>query len=266
MQVNSLKNKLNIRYFLYEIVHHCNLDCKCCDHCSPLAEPEFVNLKHYKKDLEKLKKTINIINSIGIMGGEPLLHPDFLEIVKITRKVLKYTVIFIYTNGICLQNKDTKFWQTLSKEKANIIITKYNLNINYSELEITARQHGVYISYENRNKQKDEFNKIKFDINGDMDIEYSHSHCFHAEHCATLENGVLYKCPIVPAARHFNKYFNKNLSVVEEDGIDLYKKHSNEEILSYFKNPIPFCRYCDIRERDKMIKWEISKKNIQEWT
>lgn len=266
MQVNLYQNKLNIKYFLYEIVHHCNLNCKGCDHCAPIAEPEFVDLERYKKDLEKIKKTFHIIDSIGVMGGEPLLHPDFLEIVKITRKVLKYTGIFIFTNGICLKDKDDKFWKALGKEKANFIITRYNLDLNYRNIEATARQHGVYISYENGNKLKNEFNKIRLDLNASMDAEYSHTHCFQAQFCPTLENGILYRCPIVPAARHFNKYFNKNLIVSKGDGIDLYKRPKKEEILSYFNNPIPFCRYCDIKERDKMIKWEISKKDIQEWT
>lgn len=56
MAIEQIKNKLKLQYFLYEIVHNCNLNCKGCDHCSPIADEEYVNLKQFKEDLKKLKK------------------------------------------------------------------------------------------------------------------------------------------------------------------------------------------------------------------
>ncbi|MBQ8887474.1 MAG: 4Fe-4S cluster-binding domain-containing protein [Candidatus Gastranaerophilales bacterium] len=85
MGIELINNKLHLQYFLYEIVHHCNLNCKGCDHCAPIAEEEYVELKQYKNDL----KHFNEINAFAIMGGEPLLHPYINEIVKISRKILK---------------------------------------------------------------------------------------------------------------------------------------------------------------------------------
>lgn len=266
MQVELVGSKLKIKYFLYEIVHHCNLNCKYCDHCSPIAEQEFVDLKQYKNDLKKIRKTFNIIQSMGIMGGEPLLHPKFLEILKISRKILPYTALLIFTNGICLKDKDDKFWKLCGKLGVNIVITKYKLDINYKEYEEKALSYHVPLFYENRNKLKDEFNKIKFDLSGQMDKVDSHNNCYHAQFCPTLENGILYKCPIIPASRHFNKYFNKNMIITVSDGINLYNKNSKEAILKYFKEPLLFCRYCDVKERNNAKKWEISKKDIKEWT
>ena len=56
MQVVVENNKINLKSFLYEIVHHCNLNCNYCDHCAPIAEPEFVDINTYKNDLKHLKK------------------------------------------------------------------------------------------------------------------------------------------------------------------------------------------------------------------
>ena len=117
MGIALINNKINMQYFLYEIVHHCNLNCKGCDHCAPIAEEEFVNLKQFENDLKKIKKTFNSINAFSIMGGEPLLHPQLIEIIKISRKILKKTVILIYTNGINLENQPEKFWEICKKNK-----------------------------------------------------------------------------------------------------------------------------------------------------
>ncbi|MBQ8887473.1 MAG: hypothetical protein IJY61_07230 [Candidatus Gastranaerophilales bacterium] len=76
----------------------------------------------------------------------------------------------------------------------------------------------------------------------------------------------MYKCPLVPASRHFNKYFNKNLIITTRDGLDLSKKLKHEEIVEYFEKPILFCKYCNMEDREENKKWGISKKEITEWT
>jgi len=75
MLIKSDGTNLNLLYFLYEIVHHCNLNCKGCDHCAPIAEEEFVSVEQIIKDLTLLKSRFFNIFQLGIMGGEPLLHP-----------------------------------------------------------------------------------------------------------------------------------------------------------------------------------------------
>ena len=84
--------------------------------------------------------------------------------------------------------------------------------------------------------------------------------------CHQLENGILYKCPIVPASRHFNKFFGTNIVVSEQDGVNLNKRLKKEEIIEYFEKPIPFCKYCNMGEREENKEWGISKKDITEWT
>ena len=266
MNIQYENKKLKTNYFLYEIVHHCNLNCKGCDHCAPIAEEEYVDIKTYKKDLEQMKKHFDFIGSIGIMGGEPLLHPKLNEIIKITRKILKHTEILIFTNAIELKNQPKIFWETMKKEKALIVITKYNLNINYSEIEQIAKQYRVIILYENERKIKNEFHKICYNEQGTEDIEQSHRNCFHRQFCTTLENGKLYKCPIIPASRHFNTFFNKNIEVTDEDSINIHTKLKKEEIYNYFNKPINFCRYCNMNGRTIAQEWGISKKEITEWT
>lgn len=45
---------------------------------------------------------------------------------------------------------------------------------------------------------------------------------------------------------HFNKFFDKNIPLVDKDGIDIYKAKSMKEILEFLSKPIPFCGYCKV--------------------
>lgn len=62
---------------------------------------------------------------------------------------------------------------------------------------------------------------------------------------------------------HFNKFFDKNIPLVDKDGIDIYKAKSMKEILEFLSKPIPFCGYCKVNGRTFGHKWGISKKIFQ---
>ena len=57
------------------IVDHCNLNCNCCNHFSPIADPWFIELKDFKNQLINLKNNVLNIKNFLILGGEPALHP-----------------------------------------------------------------------------------------------------------------------------------------------------------------------------------------------
>ena len=66
------------------ITYNCNLACRPCSRACFLQETHTENMDF--KDLGKLKKQLDKINwelrHILITGGEPTLHPNFLEIVE----------------------------------------------------------------------------------------------------------------------------------------------------------------------------------------
>ena len=81
-----------------------------------------------------------------------------------------------------------------------------------------------------------------------------------------LKNKKIYTCTVAPNIEHFNKYFNKNLPLCDNDGIDIYKVKSIDEILEFLSKPIPFCKYCNVNGRTFGHEWRRSEKLIEEWT
>lgn len=85
------------------INNYCNLKCEYCFASNMLREkPKFMTLVEFKLILMFLSKTRE--KYLGIIGGEPTLHPDFESIIRETNKYCrKYNgTATLYTNGICL--------------------------------------------------------------------------------------------------------------------------------------------------------------------
>ena len=257
-----------LRNFVVDITHHCNLNCRGCDHFSSIAKEGFYDLKQFKNDFERLSQlTHGQVDRIGIMGGEPLLNPDVLEYLRIARKNFPETKIRLVTNGILLNKQIEEFWLTLKELNIFVEYTKYDLNLDYKAIDSIIKKYDVPIDVYgyDQNVIKTSY-KIPLDLKGNQDIVTNFLTCFHANHCITLKNGKMYTCTVAPNIEHFNKHFSQNIPLTERDGIDIHKAEKIEEILEFLARPIPFCKYCNVKGRTFGHEWGVSKKDIKEWT
>lgn len=254
----------NLR-FEVSVVEHCNLNCKMCDHFSPIADEEYIDLKHYEKDMAQLARLfLNQAEYIYLLGGEPLLHPHIAQLCVIARKYFYKCPVSIFTNGLLLAEQPVFFWETLRNNNISLIITKYPVSFDYDALQAVIEKHGIKYSYaEKAEKKVLRYNPI--DTNGGQNIYDSFVHCSHANNCITLSNGRLFPCSIVPCIKHLNKYYGLNLPISENDSIDIYGEISARDILLFLSQPIPFCQFCAVHLRKSGIPWSVSKKEQSEW-
>ena len=137
-------------HFCVYLTEHCNLNCQMCNTFSPIAEPAYYNVEHYEIDCEKLSKLLKKrTHKIILMGGEPLLHPELVKFMKITRKLFpSYTTkIELLTNGILLLSMSDEFWQTIKKYNIELTLTKYPIDLDYKKIEQKACTYNIDISY-----------------------------------------------------------------------------------------------------------------------
>ena len=71
----------------------------------------------------------------------------------------------------------------------------------------------------------------------------------------------LYTRSFIPNIRHFNKFFNKKALMI----IDIHKARDYQEAPQFLAKPIPFCKYCDVKNRKDGIVWKTSTKRIEEY-
>lgn len=88
-----------------DLTNRCNLKCPVCfatsDASGYIYEPSFAQVREMMLNLYNLKPTH--APCLQFSGGEPTLHPQFLDIVKEARKI-GFTQIQIATNGITFAN------------------------------------------------------------------------------------------------------------------------------------------------------------------
>lgn len=249
------------------LAEHCNLNCAGCSHFSPLAEPEVVDVDELTRDFKRLYELFgNRVTRLYLLGGEPMLHPELLKILKMTRTIFPNTYIAMLTNGVKLPAQPEEFWETCRECSIAIAPTKYPIKLDYDALEQKAREHGVEYYYYGGGGLVKTLEKYPLDLKGHQDASIMFLQCMLANSCTTLSHGRLFACPVASNARHFNRHFDADLQVLPEDSINIYEAKSAREIFEFLARPIPFCRYCMRGNVQRGIPWHQSKKTIDEWT
>ncbi|MDD5785531.1 radical SAM protein [Campylobacter lanienae] len=265
--LRKLTPQANLEFVEIHLVEHCNLNCFGCNHFSQLANEGYTDINEYDKDMKQLAKiTGGGINRFHLMGGEPLLHPSHNEFFKITRKYFPKSQIWLVTNGILLESRDDEFWQTCKDEKIQIHPTKYPIKINWNFIENKCKEYGIpLIFYNNANIEKTSY-QLLLDRNGKQDPFRSFINCHQANCCIRFHKGKLCTCTVAVSIEHFNKKFNSDFPMDENNYLDIYKVENYSEILRFLAQPIPFCRYCKMGEWKSIGSWRRSKKIEAEYT
>jgi len=167
----SEKIRLKQRKYLRLDVHladHCNLNCKGCEHLSPLAEEKFLSLEIFERDCRRISElTSRHIKEISLLGGEPLLHPKIIDFIEIARKYFKKGKIQIATNGILLLKQSDLFWETLKKNDIRLCITVYSIKIDHVKINQLRKKYNIEIIYWGNIKQMNKvWEKMPIDIHG----------------------------------------------------------------------------------------------------
>jgi hypothetical protein len=252
--------------FIFYIIDNCDLNCKNCSSFCPIATVKYISVEKFTQDLQRIFDiTGGDIDRINLSGGEPLMHPDLLKLLEISRKIFPKTSFRIGTNGILLSQKKDDFWQAVKDSNFSFIITRYPIKLNWKPINYYSDKFDVLIEYQGLEIGKKTTHHFGLDLTGSCDAEKNFKRCGMANACLTFKHSKFYTCSAPAMIDIFNAYFNKTLGDGQENGIDVYK-HSLGEILEFLARPIPFCKYCDMDHWTYNHEWGISKKDIKEWT
>lgn len=267
-QMERLTPRKRLKTLVINICDHCNLNCMGCDHFSPIADSKFYDVKQISNDLKRLHEIIGEkIDTIGVMGGEPLLHPNLCEIMTEVRQIFPTVKILLCSNGIALLKQSDEFWECCRKNEIEINITKYPINFDYDAAEKKAKENDVKYMYYHGGLVEKTLGHYPLDLEGTQDATDSFVNCFHANNtCNMIFNGRLYPCTIAPCMPIFNRKYNKQIPLTDGDGVDLYKVESEKELFDNLSRPMSICSYCDTGHRTFGHEWKRSEQSIAEWT
>jgi hypothetical protein len=98
---------------LIEICDHCNLTCPICYAGSGTHRPEFRSLAQIESMLDAVVRNEIKPDVVQISGGEPTLHPEFFEVLKLA-KARPIRHLMVNTNGIRIA-QDEAFAERLAE-------------------------------------------------------------------------------------------------------------------------------------------------------
>ena len=252
-----------MKYFEVHLVEHCNLKCQSCDNFSAIAEEEFVSEDVFVRDMKRMSELFSI-DWLRLLGGEPLLHPNINFFLEKAREFFPLSEIRLTTNGILLKDMPEEFWQCCGENDIIIEITHYPINIHENEFVPMGEKYGVNMIYFDNEPPVEKYShRNPVNDKGNQDIEFNFKHCYQVHRCMSLKDGKIYPCTCIPNIYHFNKFFNKNIPVSEQDYIEI--THTAEEIDEFLNKPVPFCAYCNVKNRTGGKLWAVSKKVLEEW-
>lgn len=254
---SSFRKGLNFE-FEFPLTTHCNLNCQMCTVFSPIAEKEFLEVESFYKDVNRIAELFGKENNwLRLVGGEPLLHPKINEIMLLARKAMPNSLISITTNGMLANRMSREFYDMVRKARIVILHSPYP-PLDSEKIINFFRNENVPAF---KTVKKFTSRQFKLDLQGKQDALSAFKRCSYR--CNFVLDGKMARCFYPQTIRHFNKFFNQNLEVTENDIIDIHA-NGRETIEQFLNNQIPFCRYC-INDSPSYHEWQPSCRKIEEW-
>lgn len=223
----------------------CSLRCeKCANLMQYYEKPYDVKLGVIYKSVEKLMKSIDLLNQIYVLGGEPFMYPELGEVISFLIEIDKIKEIIVVTNAT-ISPSDTKLLGILRNKKVVIRISNYGeLSKNIEQLVNVCKEYGVNYILEEKGFFYDTGN-MKCRNRTDIELNKVFLDC--STQCRSLFRGELHYCPRSAHGTDLNL-------VPKEDGdyIDIlsYEEEVPRKVIEDFmnrKNHVKACDYCDIR-------------------
>ena len=252
--------------FEVQLAEHCNLNCKGCDHFSPIAKPEFLDLEEYERDLSRLAELFDHeCRYIYLLGGEPLLHPEVIRAMRLTRKYFHWGKVVMFTNGLLLAKMLEDFWQACKEDRIDIFVTKYPVKFDYEAVAHKAKDYGINFQFFNDTHVIKTLYRRPLSVAGDCSAADSFEQCTIANRCITLRHGRIYSCSVATHAHHLVTKYGLPLHESKRDSIDIYQAQTAEEIMAHCARPMPFCRYCKVSAGTHGEPYRQSRGDCYEW-
>lgn len=246
----------NYKFGYYEyleipITTKCSLRCIGCSNLIPCYKnPKDVDIKKLLKSIEVFLQCINNIVYVRVLGGEPFVSNNLIEVLKKLIDSNKIQRIEVVTNGTIVP-KDKDLLEVLSNKRIVVCISKYP-NVKYEKVVNVFENYNInyriddikfWMEYGNLDKRGRSLKELK----------KQYRRCNHV--CKSLFNGQLHLCPRSSHGTDLG-FINNN----ENDYCDLLGDKLNLDakrklIVKLFrKKYIEACNYCDFAtSRSKKI-------------
>lgn len=255
---------IEIPHLEWHITHNCNLTCQGCMHFTNHGHNWFV-------DIEELENWYSLWSDrvspklMAILGGEPLLHKNLIDIIYLTREMWtqpKGSRFELVTNGLLLNEKNHKdLPEALEKTNCALSISIHSTPKNIKYVDKLSKVFKILDkwkeSYDIEINVNDMYNNwataykgfgINFEPFDHKDPEQAWKYCRSGHECFQLYEDNIYKCCMTAYLQLQKEKYGDLLSEKWNPYLKytpLTPKCTDDEIVEFFNRKAePVCGMC----------------------
>jgi GTP 3',8-cyclase len=233
-----IEGRIQTRSLEAHVVDHCNLTCAQCCSLSPHLPAWSVVPADLERDLERAASVLQP-RIFKLVGGEPLLHPSLVELVRVVRRSGIAPAISITTNGLLLGRSPDALWAEVDAMTISLYPKPALSPAAIAAIETRAARFEVALNW----KRQTHF--VQMDrtqpCESASETAALFDDCWLRERCHMIRAGRFYMCTRPP---HLASYLQRDFT---EDGIALDDgPELRERLLHYLRRaqPLDACTHC----------------------
>lgn len=263
-KIRFSEEKPTLPYMEIPVTDLCNLNCKgCLFACNAMGGSEHIPSRQIISDAERMRELFEDIPWIRLLGGEPLMHPDIIDILNAYREIYPDSEIDLCTNGLLITKMQEDVFNCLRKNEITIHVSGYKPTYRMlGAIDAKLKSEGLQYTV----LRRDSFQKY-YTSEPCNNADYSYANCI-ASGCRELYNGRLIRCSAVIAFEKFNEQFGMTYTTVEEeDWFDIHKPEIDAwKMKERIDRSSQVCRYCNVNHQEEFA-WDYagSKASIDDY-
>ncbi len=187
----SLGGRARVEAFELHVTEHCNLRCAHCCNTSPYLSHKTLAPAAIASTLSIMSKVLHA-DVFKIMGGEPLLHPEITEVLRVVKASGVGDMVRLFTNGLLLSTMDDAFWRELDHLTVSSYTSAPVKPDHIRLIEEKAREFDVVLNI----KPVDAFSQVmhnaqRHDVAA---IQQTWDHCWLRHRCLVARDGRFFIC------------------------------------------------------------------------
>lgn len=286
-----MAQSLRLPYAEFYITNVCNLTCEGCNRFNSFKFKGWQAWDDHKETYKRWSQEL-YLETVSIMGGEPLLNPDFYKWVQGIRELWPSTKIMVASNGFFLDKNHEFYDYLMADRKLSINVSLHNKahkkditqkienflkppfrydfdNTPYRESLVITDSNNISIKvfynwWFHQGAVITDAETGKYTLHQSDPVK-AHDIC-HSKTCHHFDHGRLYKCGPAALFPEFDRQFKLELSEqdralmssVKSIGIDSTREEK-ENFIAGINDPIPQCKFCPSSYHGKQIFAEEKK-------
>lgn len=246
-------------YVEFQLCDRCNLNCAYCSHMSPISAPVIMSIETLEQECNRIARWG--VNEVNLMGGEPLMHPQLVEAITVTRRILPNVKLTVTTNGLLLGRMKRDFWEACRNNNVVIRITCY------PKESVRKYLKGVWLVLSHHVKLERAgwrfgFRHQLLDERGSFNAAANYQQC--QLHCTQVRDATLWPCAYAAYAFNLNRRFGTGFKTADGDSLPMTDALTADDVRLWVFTAKPFCRYCAISQA-RRVAWKRSACARDEW-